>query len=261
MPERHDDPPLQLSRDLSRLNQERLRRLTDIDQAAHEVLRRLPGARAAVERFEQARASAAQAYEQTSRDADTAYAAAGRAATNARADDLADVQQKYIAAGRAADDERRTALMKADAVYKERLDEIARTIGLDRQAAAREAALEAHRKACAAIETAARERLQKNRDAQQGGLQSALDREREAAGRSATARDGRLLAAEQARDAVLRAAEDALTRALLDIPGAADVQTRRDEQRRSAEEAYRTAEQQLFAAFRARRPPPVTGVT
>jgi len=160
------------------------------------------------------------------------------------------VQQRYLAADRESDGTKAGALQKAEADYQSRLDDISRTIALDKQFAAREAAFDARRKAGAAAEAAWLDALQASRDRQQEDLQSTLAKERRQVDQAAQKR----AAAQNASDLVyaqaLRLARTRLTAALAAVPEAANVQARFDARRDEVERDFQRREEQLFDAFR-----------
>ncbi|MGE0450443.1 MAG: hypothetical protein AB7Q29_12790 [Vicinamibacterales bacterium] len=252
MSESYKDLTLQLTRDLSRLNAERLLRLEEIEQQTRGALRGIPAARTAFERFDAVSTDATRDCDESIAEARASYDAAVTSAGSARSEELMAGERKYVVAGRRADDERRDEIAKAQAVLQSRLDAIAKTVGLDKQFAEREAAREAYRNASAAIEAAARDRQRKDRDAQQTDRTVALDRERQALIKAAAARDTRVSAAEAKRDAAIARAQEALARALESMPEAERIQAADREQRTAVEERYRRSDQELFVTFRAK---------
>ena len=244
------DLTLQHSRDLSALEAERRRQLDRVEGDRQEALRALAAARPALTTFDAARADAATVRDNAIAQTMTVFDAAQVDARGGRAADLVDVQQRYLAADEASDAAKAAALQKADADYRARLDDISKTLSLDKQFAARGVAFDARRKAAAAAEAAWLAALQANRAQQQDDLRTALDKERRQVDQAANKRDAAQKAADLVYQQAVKLARTRLSNALAAVPDAAKAQAEFDARRDDVEREFHRREEQLFDAFR-----------
>ena len=242
---------LQHSRDLSALDAERRRELDRVDADRQEALHAVAAARAPLTAFDTASSEAAATRDTAFAQARTVFDAALTDARSARSSDVAASQKKYLGADEAADAAKTAARRKAEADYQSRLDEIGRTLALDKQFAAREAAFEARQKAIAAADAAWLDALQENRAQQHDDVQAALDKERRLDEQAANKRDAALKAADVVYQQAIKIARTRLAAVLAAIPDAARVQEQFDARRGEVERDFQQREEQLFDAFRA----------
>ena len=244
------DVTLQHSRDLSALDAARRQALDRVDADRREALHALAAARPALAAFDAACAEAATVRDNAVAQTMTVFDTAQGDARSARAADLIAGQQRYLAADQTSDAAKTAALRKADADYQSRLDDIGRTLSLDKQFAAREAAFDARRRADAAAEAAWLDALRANRDQQQAELQSTLDKERRQLEQAANKRDAAQKAADLVYQATVKLGRTRLTNALAAVPDAAKMQAQYDARRDEVEREFHGREEQLFDAFR-----------
>ena len=240
---------LQHSRNLSALEAEHRQRLESLDADEQQALHALAAARPALAAFDAACADAATVRDNAFAQARNALDAAQADARSARAADLIEGQRGYLDADETADGAKAAAVQKADADYRSRLEEIGRTLALDKQFAARAAAFDAHRKAAEAAEAAWRDALQANRAQQQADLQAALEKERRQGEQAANKRDAAQKAADLVHQQTVKLARTRLTNALAAVPDAAKVQADFDTRRGDVEREFHDREEQLFDAF------------
>jgi len=240
---------LQHSRDLSALEAWHRQRLESLEADRQGALHALAAARPPLAALDAACADAATVRDNALAQTRNAFEAAQADARSTRASDLIEAQQGYLAADEAADGAKAAALEKADADYRSRLDEIGRTLTLDKQFAARAAAFDARRKATDAAEAAWRDALQANRAQQQSDLQAALEKERRLVEQAANKRDAAQRAADLVYQQAVKLAQTRLANALAAVPDAANVQADFGARRGEIDRDFQRREEQLFDAF------------
>jgi len=240
---------LQHSRDLSALEADHRQRLESLDGDRQQALHAVAAARPALAAFDAACADAATVRDNAFAQARNAFDAAQADARSARAADLIAAQQGYLEADETTDGAKSAALQKADADYRSRLEEIGRTITLDKQFAARASAFDARRKATETAEAAWRDALQANRGRQQADLQAALEKERRQVEQALNKREAAQRAGDLVYQQAVKLAQTRLRNALAAVPEAAKVQADFDARRGEIDRDFARREEQLFDAF------------
>lgn len=252
---------LELSKSLTRLEQERRAAIATLDREQLEKLMALPGADDAMEDHQQDLLKAEAARDKELLDIQLDLEQAERKARRQRDEAIADVQRRFEAAERAAQAQRTRAEDNARAAYEKELARIDESKLLPGQKVLSRA--EARRVLQEALE-AAREAFTEaqvtNRQAQQEDYQAALAREAEDSAANRADADARRRDAARVFGLAVTVADRRMRAALGTLPGAAEIERDAAARRTAIEQDFKQRESELFAAFqRAKRELPAVG--